>query len=135
MFPHLIIVVSPGKSLESIGCKSAAGRIQLLSVVLRQLRAKGVDGDDERPAVICIICQEVFRIAKIFTSCPPQKRGSRTSHPPSPPRCSGRSCRRTQGRTMKGQLERGYNTKTMFDIFDQENARISRNVVPYTGCS
>ena len=101
---HLVVVVGPSESLESIRCKSAAGRVQLLSVVLRQLRAKGVDGDDERPAVICIICQEVFRIAKIFTSCPPQKRGSRTSRPPSPHQCSGRSCRRTQDRTARGQL-------------------------------
>merc|ERR1719180_770347 len=49
--PHLIIVISPCKSLKPIRSQPSTGRIKLLSVVLRQLRAKGVDRDDERPSV------------------------------------------------------------------------------------
>ena len=46
---HLVVVVGPSESLESIREEPAARRVKLLSVVLRQLCAKGVDRDDERP--------------------------------------------------------------------------------------
>lgn len=49
--PDLIIVVSPGKGLESIRVKFSAGRVQLLAVVLRQLCAERVDRDDKGTAI------------------------------------------------------------------------------------
>ena len=54
---NLVIVISPGKSLEAIREKSPTGWVKLLPVVLRQLGAKGVDGDNECPGKICLLCK------------------------------------------------------------------------------
>ena len=48
---NLVIVICPGQSLETIRGKFATSRIQLLPVILGQLRPEAVDGDDERPPV------------------------------------------------------------------------------------
>ena len=45
---HLVVVISPGKSLEAIREESSTGWVELLSVVLGQLGPEGVDRDDER---------------------------------------------------------------------------------------
>ena len=45
---HLVIVISPGKSLEAVREESSTGWVELLSVVLGQLGPEGVDRDDER---------------------------------------------------------------------------------------
>ena len=60
--PDLIVIVSPGEGLESIGVKFSAGRVQLLAVVLRQLRAERVDRDDEGPAIGLELFEEVKHI-------------------------------------------------------------------------
>ena len=44
---YLIVVVSPGQSLEAVRVEAPAGGVQLLPVVLRQLRPERVDRDDE----------------------------------------------------------------------------------------
>ena len=62
--PDLIIVVSPGKGLESIRVKFSAGRVQLLTVVLRQLCAKRVDRDDKGTAISLELFQRVESIEK-----------------------------------------------------------------------
>merc|ERR1719382_2009853 len=49
--PHLVIVISPGKSLEAVREESSTCWVELLSVVLGQLGPEGVDRDDERPPV------------------------------------------------------------------------------------
>ena len=48
---HLVVVISPGKSLEAVREESSTGGIELLSVVLGQLGPEGVDRDDERPGL------------------------------------------------------------------------------------
>ena len=45
---HLVVVISPGKSLEAVREESSTGGVELLSVVLGQLGPEGVDRDDER---------------------------------------------------------------------------------------
>merc|ERR1712018_851318 len=47
--PHLVVVISPGESFESVREESSTGGVELLSVVLGQLGPEGVDRDDERP--------------------------------------------------------------------------------------
>jgi hypothetical protein len=65
--PDLVVVVSPGKGLESIWVKFSAGRVQLLTVVLGQLRAERVDRDDEGPAIGLELFEEVkFSINSLF---------------------------------------------------------------------
>ena len=49
--PDLIIIICPSKSFESIGVKFSTSRVQLLPVILGQLSAERVDGDDEGSAV------------------------------------------------------------------------------------
>ena len=44
---YLVIVVSSGKGFQTIRSQLAAGGVQLLSVVLGELGAEAVDGDDE----------------------------------------------------------------------------------------
>ena len=48
---HLVVVISPGKSLEAVREESSTGGVELLSVVLGQLGPEGVDRDDERPGL------------------------------------------------------------------------------------
>ena len=59
----MIVVVSPGEGLETIGVEFSAGRVQLLAVVLRQLRAERVDRDDEGPTIGLELFEEVKNIA------------------------------------------------------------------------
>ena len=59
---HLVVVISPGKSLEAIREKSPTGWVKLLPVVLRQLGAKGVDGDNECPGKICLLCNFIVSL-------------------------------------------------------------------------
>ena len=59
---NLVIVISPGKSLEAIREKSPTGWVKLLPVVLRQLGAKGVDGDNECPGKICLLCNFIVSL-------------------------------------------------------------------------
>ena len=73
---HLVIVISPGKSLETVREESSTGGIELLSVVLGQLGPEGVDRDDERPGLRRF--QGVYRQVSVCTSCQPQRRESRT---------------------------------------------------------
>ena len=44
---YLVIVVSSGKGFQTIRSQLAAGGVELLSVVLGELGAEAVDGDDE----------------------------------------------------------------------------------------
>jgi len=62
--PDLIIVVCPGKGLESIRVKFSAGRVQLLAVVLRQLCAERVDRDDKGTAISLELFESVESIEK-----------------------------------------------------------------------
>ena len=44
---YLVIVVSSGQGFQTIRCQLAARGVELLSVVLGELGAEAVDGDDE----------------------------------------------------------------------------------------
>ena len=74
---HLVVVISPGKSFEAVREESSTGGVELLSVVLGQLRPEGVDRDDERPALVGRF-QDEYRQVSVCTFCPPQRRESRT---------------------------------------------------------
>ena len=45
--PCLVIIIGSSESLEAIRSELAAGWVELLPVILGQLRAEAVDGDDE----------------------------------------------------------------------------------------
>jgi hypothetical protein len=48
---YLIVVVGPGERLETVRVEAPAGGVQLLPVVLGQLRPERVDRDDKCPAI------------------------------------------------------------------------------------
>ena len=48
---NLIIVISLGQQLKTVGVQLPATGVKLGSVLFCQLRSKGVDGDDEGPSV------------------------------------------------------------------------------------
>ena len=47
----LLVVLTLGQLMETIGVELPAGRVQLLPVIGSQLRSKGVDSYDEGPAI------------------------------------------------------------------------------------
>lgn len=48
---HLLEVLRLGQQAQPLGVQPAAGRVEGLPVTFAQLRAEGVQGDDERPPV------------------------------------------------------------------------------------
>ena len=49
--PDLVVLVRPGKSVEAFGVKTSASRVQLTSILFRQLRSERVDRDNKSSTV------------------------------------------------------------------------------------
>ena len=56
----LVVVFTLGQHVEAVGVEAATARVQLLSIFLGQLRAEGVDGDDECTSVSLELQWNIF---------------------------------------------------------------------------